>query len=136
MSTSVSYTGTATASAEQVILGTEHLRWMGDARFMYGFLKGSECLIPAFAIDGLILLYPVVSQYATPIEVELKIADDDKQHLVKVSKDNANVTHHVEPVDHDNWDKEHQLPPLLHTGPAHRGETEGWMKCEGDILYV
>ena len=45
----------AATSTEQVILGTEHLRWMGDARFMYGFLKGSECLDPALAIVGLIV---------------------------------------------------------------------------------
>jgi sphingosine kinase len=23
-------------------IGTEHLRWLGDTRFVYGFLKGSE----------------------------------------------------------------------------------------------
>lgn len=28
-------------------IGTEHLRWMGDTRFVYGFLRGSEfvCLV-------------------------------------------------------------------------------------------
>jgi len=26
------------------ITGTENLRWMGNARFMYGFLKGRECI--------------------------------------------------------------------------------------------
>ncbi len=25
-------------------LGTEHLRWMGDGRFVYGFLRGSESI--------------------------------------------------------------------------------------------
>jgi len=35
---------------------------MGDARFMYGFLKGSECLIPALAIGDLIVLsYRLIS---------------------------------------------------------------------------
>jgi len=34
----------AAASSEQAIIGTEHLRWMGDARFTYGFLKGGEFL--------------------------------------------------------------------------------------------
>jgi sphingosine kinase len=24
-------------------IGTEHLRWMGDTRFMVGLLRGSEC---------------------------------------------------------------------------------------------
>jgi sphingosine kinase len=23
-------------------IGTEHLRWMGDTRFMYGLIRGSE----------------------------------------------------------------------------------------------
>jgi hypothetical protein len=81
-------------------------------------------------------LFLVVSSQATPIEVELKIVNNNKDHLVKMSKDSADVSHHVNPVDHDNWGDEHHLPPLLHTGPAHRGETEGWTKFEGDILYV
>jgi hypothetical protein len=115
------------------VIGTEHLRWMGDARFMYGFVRGRECLIPAFVVDGLI--DPVVNSNATPIEVELKVSSDDKHHLVNMSKDNGGVSHHVKPVDHDNWDEEPHLPPLLHTGPAHHGETEGWVKFEGDILY-
>ena len=68
--------------------------------------------------------------------MELKIANDDKHHLVKMSKDNADVSHHVESVNHDNWDNEQHLPPLLHTGPAHRGEMEGWTKYDGDMLYV
>ena len=68
--------------------------------------------------------------------MELKIANDDKHHLVKMSKDNTNVNHHVEPVDQDNWDGEDHLPPLLHTGPGHRNETEGWTKYDGDILYA
>jgi len=82
------------------------------------------------------MLCPVVTSTATPIEVELKIANDDKHHLVKMSENNADTCHHTEPVDHDNWDHDHQLPPLLHTGPAHRGETEGWTKYDGDILYL
>lgn len=28
-------------------LGTEHLRWMGSARFVYGFLRGSKCCHPS-----------------------------------------------------------------------------------------
>jgi hypothetical protein len=101
---------------------------------MYGFLRGSECLVPALAIVGLIV--SSCHSHATPIEVELKIANDDKHHLVKMSKNNADISHHVKPVDHDNWDHEHHLPPLLHTGPAHRGETEGWTKYDGDMIYV
>lgn len=26
-------------------LGTEHLRWMGSSRFVYGFLRGSKYLL-------------------------------------------------------------------------------------------
>jgi len=28
-------------------LGTEHLRWMGSTRFVYGFLRGSKCCSPS-----------------------------------------------------------------------------------------
>ncbi len=29
-------------------LGTEHLRWMGSTRFVYGYLRGRKCCPSAF----------------------------------------------------------------------------------------
>ena len=105
---------------------------------MRGSCMGSseEVSVLVLPLLWLALLYLVVSSHATPIEVELKIANDDKHHLVKMSKDNADISHHVEPVDQDKCDGEYHLPPLLHTGPAHRNETEGWTKHDGEILYT
>lgn len=36
----VSFLSTALGLMVDLDLGTEHLRWMGDARFMYGFIRG------------------------------------------------------------------------------------------------
>ena len=40
----VSFMSQALGLMADLDLGTEHLRWMGDVRFMLGFLYGSELL--------------------------------------------------------------------------------------------
>jgi sphingosine kinase len=46
-------------------LGTEHLRWMGDTRFMYGFVRG------------------IVTHRACPVRLAIKVAEDDKRAMVR-----------------------------------------------------
>jgi sphingosine kinase len=38
----ISFMSQALGLMADLDIGTEHLRWMGDARFMVGFLRGSE----------------------------------------------------------------------------------------------
>ena len=38
-----------------VDLKTEHLRWMGDARFVYGFLRGGTASHPSYTVTRLTL---------------------------------------------------------------------------------
>lgn len=46
-------------------LGTDHLRWMGEARFFYGFLRG----LMAFK--------------ACPMTMQIKVAEQDKARMVR-----------------------------------------------------
>lgn len=39
---SLSYMSQAVGLMADLDLGTEHLRWMGDARFVFGYLRGGE----------------------------------------------------------------------------------------------
>jgi len=49
-------------------LGTEHLRWLGDTRFMYGFLRGLVRLKPC------------------PATLSIKIAETDKEKMVLAAR--------------------------------------------------
>lgn len=40
---SLSFMSQALGLMADLDLDTEHLRWMGDARFFYGMIRGSEC---------------------------------------------------------------------------------------------
>jgi sphingosine kinase len=42
-----SFLSQAVGLMADVDLGTEHLRWLGSTRFMYGYLRGSKCCLPA-----------------------------------------------------------------------------------------
>lgn len=42
----ISFMSQAMGLMADVDLGTENLRWMGDARFMVGFLREGVCVFP------------------------------------------------------------------------------------------
>ncbi|OWZ44563.1 D-erythro-sphingosine kinase [Cryptococcus neoformans c8] len=50
-------------------IGTENLRWMGDTRFLIGFLKG------------------IASNKGTRCRLRLKVVEDDKQDMAKKAKE-------------------------------------------------
>ncbi|KAL1701407.1 ATP-NAD kinase-like domain-containing protein [Schizophyllum commune] len=66
---SVSFMSQALGLMADLDLGTEHLRWMGDARFVYGFIRG------------------VLSQKPCPIELYYKPAETDRQKMYKALQD-------------------------------------------------
>ena len=51
----ISFMSQALGLMADLDIGTERLRWMGDARFMVGLMKGSEYLL--FMIPELFLFY-------------------------------------------------------------------------------
>nr|XP_019045641.1 D-erythro-sphingosine kinase [Kwoniella bestiolae CBS 10118]OCF24571.1 D-erythro-sphingosine kinase [Kwoniella bestiolae CBS 10118] len=50
-------------------IGTEHLRWMGDSRFVYGFLRG------------------IVSNKSIKVKIQLKVVEDDKISMARKARD-------------------------------------------------
>lgn len=102
-----------------VDLGTEHLRWMGNARFMYGFLRG------------------LVSFKACPMELSIKVSDNDKKKMVEThralrskriaSASRSNLTEtNIENLEDST------LPELRFAdGPDHE-----WITFEKPVLYV
>ncbi|EJD53008.1 hypothetical protein AURDEDRAFT_96953 [Auricularia subglabra TFB-10046 SS5] len=101
-------------------LGTEHLRWMGSARFMYGFLRG------------------LVSMKSCPVELSIKVNEKDKQRMVEThrairSKRVASASRPdlLSTAGIDDLE-DSQLPDLRFAdGPDHE-----WITFEKPVLYV
>lgn len=94
-------------------LGTEKLRWMGDGRFILGYLKG------------------VVTKNICPIEVEYKLVEGNKQKMISVGKENAAKAHFYE-EDASAQDHDTALPwsePI-------EDKSEGWTKFDKPIIYL
>lgn len=54
-------------------IGTENLRWMGDARFVLGFLKG------------------VVSNSNFKARIRINVVEDDKIHMARIARERSHV---------------------------------------------
>ncbi|KAF9053226.1 ATP-NAD kinase-like domain-containing protein [Panaeolus papilionaceus] len=108
-------------------IGTEHLRWMGDSRFMYGMLRG------------------IVTYKPCPVQVSFKIAEDDKDKMASVvharrleasslqaSEEPAGIpaTQILEAVPEGEAGSD-GLPPLKY----HQDE-DGWTTFDDPIMFV
>ncbi|KAH7103880.1 ATP-NAD kinase-like domain-containing protein [Auriculariales sp. MPI-PUGE-AT-0066] len=96
-------------------LGTENLRWMGNARFMFGFLRG------------------LVSFKSCPIELSICVSSDDKKKMVESHR--ALRSKHIASSSRSNLlegDEEAELPPLRYA----EGPDENWITFEKPVLYV
>ncbi|KAI4526696.1 hypothetical protein K525DRAFT_188566 [Schizophyllum commune Loenen D] len=161
---SVSFMSQALGLMADLDLGTEHLRWMGDARFVYGFIRG------------------VLSQKPCPIELYYKPAETDRQRMYKALQDRhaTQATHQAHastasvsfavrpsspfsspatpfasstpfsgpaspttastpsdrrPRSPMSEDGEDGLPPLVYS-KSDSGNDDGWTKFEDPILFV
>jgi len=98
-----------------VDLGTEHLRWMGNARFMYGFIRG------------------VAKFKSCPVEISVKFDERDKKKIHeahRILRTKLASGEHPPPAEEENSGS--SLPPLKFID----GPDEGWFTFEKPILYA
>jgi sphingosine kinase len=110
-------------------LGTEHLRWMGDTRFMYGFVRG------------------IITHRACPVRLAIKVAEDDKRAMVRACEAARSATSPVackgpklgrpesadEEFGDDLTDEEAaKLPDLKYDMKS----TDGWVEVDQSPLFV
>ncbi|OCF42065.1 D-erythro-sphingosine kinase [Kwoniella heveanensis CBS 569] len=64
-----SFLSTALGLMSELDIGTEHLRWMGDTRFLVGFLKG------------------ITTMKHLPCRIKMKVVEDDKVEMAKRARE-------------------------------------------------
>ncbi|EGN95964.1 hypothetical protein SERLA73DRAFT_185417 [Serpula lacrymans var. lacrymans S7.3] len=93
-------------------IGTDHLRWMGDSRFLYGYLRG------------------VLSLKTCPVELSFRLVEDDKEKMARFAQENTGQ----KPCDPSSSgvDDLEELPPLRYLG----GTEEGWTTYEKPFIWI
>ncbi|KAI0273765.1 ATP-NAD kinase-like domain-containing protein [Gloeopeniophorella convolvens] len=92
-------------------LGTEHLRWMGSNRFVYGYLRG------------------ILTRKGYPFSISVKAVHEDKRSMVEAVRKHRSSPLEGQPQAVETTSTE--LPPLQYVE-----ESEGWTTLEGPILYL
>ncbi|KAJ7343461.1 ATP-NAD kinase-like domain-containing protein [Mycena albidolilacea] len=113
----ISFMSQALGLAADLDIGTDHLRWMGESRFMFGFLR------------GLIQFKPC------PIELSYKVAELDKEKMFDALqkrriKDTAKDATDPQAL-HEPGTESTALPPLKYSATD-----EGWTVVTEPLLYV
>ena len=128
----ISYMSVSMGLMADLDINTEHLRWMGDTRFIYGFLRGSAF---AHLVHSSRLTSPphfaVIRQRPCPIKISLKVSERDK---LKMHESYQSVWHKQDEDRKTCWDDldlSEKLPPLKHS----ETDTDGWEDFDIPVLY-
>ncbi|KZT52478.1 hypothetical protein CALCODRAFT_487120 [Calocera cornea HHB12733] len=106
-------------------LGTENLRWMGERRFIVGFIRG------------------VIRMKPCPVKIWMKVAESDKQRMLDVFRKHASDrkldTHGnvLPPAANGNGEaavdgEDDALPPLKYRDT----DNDGWIEFPEKIIYL
>ncbi|KAJ7111556.1 ATP-NAD kinase-like domain-containing protein [Mycena crocata] len=112
----ISFMSQAIGLMADLDIGTENLRWMGDARFTYGLLRGMIQFKPC------------------PVQLSYKAVEMDKNKMVDtLQKRRAKDKDGLAPQLPPNSDAtETALPALKHVGT----DDDGWTVLDEPLLYV
>ncbi|TFK29975.1 hypothetical protein FA15DRAFT_663292 [Coprinopsis marcescibilis] len=109
---SISFMSQSLGLMADLDLETEHLRWMGDTRFMYGFLRGVLAFEPC------------------PVQLSVKIAEKDKDKMAE-----AAYARNQTPFP-SSKDAEAGSPSALPSLKYLPDDEEGWYTLEEPVLFV
>jgi sphingosine kinase len=114
-------------------INTEHLRWMGNTRFVYGFLRGGAFICPIHIVTPISSPSHLVAiwQRPCPIKISLNISERDKYKMNEIYQS----TWHKQGEDGKTcWDDlppSEKLPALKHS----ETDTGGWEDFDVPVLY-
>ncbi|KAF8334184.1 ATP-NAD kinase-like domain-containing protein [Cantharellus anzutake] len=102
-------------------VGTEHLRWMGDSRFIYGYLRG------------------LIAKKPCPIKVSMKVVESDKQKLLERIREHKMGTRPVDveqPTEDPPSLSLSSLPEDKYANESPDGGHSDWVVFDKPILYL
>ncbi|TFK42544.1 ATP-NAD kinase-like domain-containing protein [Crucibulum laeve] len=114
----VSFMSQALGLMADLDVGTEHLRWMGDVRFMVGLIRG------------------IIQFKPCPVQLSFKVAENDKAKMAaslrtrQMGDDDGNLASPVSFMSEESVSD--ALPPLKY---LHEDE-DGWTTFDEPLLYV
>ncbi|KAF8522243.1 ATP-NAD kinase-like domain-containing protein [Hysterangium stoloniferum] len=110
---SISFMSQAIGLMADVDLGTEKLRWMGDARFMLGFI------------------WHVGMNRRCPMKLEMKVVARDKRQMVRTYRSTRSLAGFSETQSEDTHHKS-SLPETENT----EEEADEWTVIDRDLSYI
>ncbi|PPQ83353.1 hypothetical protein CVT25_003992 [Psilocybe cyanescens] len=116
----ISFMSQALGLMADLDIGTEHLRWMGDSRFIYGYLRGHM---------------PVITFKPCPVQLSYKLAESDKDKMAEIahsSQNDAQAMPASSPSSESEGKMVDALPPLKYLP----NDDEGWTSFDKPVLYV
>lgn len=120
-----SYMSQTTGLMADLDIGTEHLRWMGDARFVYGYIRGGKTLFTDERASTITVLLGLFNRKPCPISVSVKITERDKHKMLDhwcTAYQASGLNNSGEELPSLAAPRETPLPPLKYSST----ETEGW----------
>ncbi|KAF7323004.1 DAGKc domain-containing protein [Mycena chlorophos] len=126
----ISFMSQAMGLMADLDIGTEHLRWMGEARFSYGFLRGCGLFVSLQAL-GSNADPPVIKMKPSPLRILIKEYESDKEKMFEaLQQRKKNPPAATKPAEADL--ESTQLPTLKYA----LDDEEGWTVVQEPLLYL
>jgi sphingosine kinase len=133
----ISFMSQALGLMADLDIGTEHLRWMGDTRFMVGLIKGGMWFWAPFDQTSAhtFRLNQVIQFKPCPVQLSIKVAEQDKAKMAEALQARC----HSDPTSGTTSPSDPQvnytndgLPPLTYS----LEDADGWTTFPEPILYI
>jgi sphingosine kinase len=115
-------------------LGTENLRWMGDTRFMVGFLRGGMAQFINHLSGFSLMFLEVISFKPCPIQLSIKVAERDKHVMAEALW--AQPGNEGEEKQSSPSNAEEPIDNTLSLPKPSGGEEDDWIVFDKPILYL
>ncbi|KAJ3568590.1 hypothetical protein NP233_g5609 [Leucocoprinus birnbaumii] len=115
---SISFMSQSLGLMADLDIGTEHLRWMGDTRFMVGLLRG------------------IIQFRACPVQLSYKAAEIDKHKMAERVSLHRKNKKSVPPTSSSPATSESDITETLPPLKFQPEDNEGWTTIDEPLLYV
>ncbi|KAH9484246.1 Sphingoid long chain base kinase 4 [Psilocybe cubensis] len=115
---SISFMSQAMGLMADLDIGTEHLRWMGDSRFLYGFLRGIIAFKPC------------------PVQLSYRLVESDKNKMAEFAHSKRAETTTISSSESQVSELESKVEGAMPTLKYLPDDEDGWTTFDKPVLYV